>query len=276
MKKGRVFSSASAVVLIVVLMIVITGCGFKHGLRLNNGTASRDGVTVTLKKATARRMSHPDRYDYTLGGTIENNSDEGIMKVIYTFAFYDKSGEEFRSFGIVYDGEDKAIPPHSKVDFYHDDIKWGVQSVPVSVSVGISSVLTETQLPPATLPQSGEYLFKALGDEKLAAITENPPAELSFHIDQGGYGRTAVFGKGEQLDQAVRLLCNIRIGEKTDEWVTDNYNWIRLVWEDGSETIISLNLRNLEFSAHSSIHTYRLENLNEFWTYASAYLEEDK
>ena len=63
MKKGRVFSSASAVVLTVVLMIVITGCGFKHGLRLNNGTASRDGVTVTLKKATARRMSHARRDD---------------------------------------------------------------------------------------------------------------------------------------------------------------------------------------------------------------------
>ena len=99
---------------------------------------------------------------------------------------------------------------------------------------------------------------------------------MSFHIDQGGYGRTATFSKGELLDRAVEKLCNIRIGEKVDEWVTDNYNWIRLVWEDGTETYISLNMRNLEYSAHSNMHTYRLDNLNDFWAFASDYLEEDQ
>ena len=276
MKRKRIHFPLSATILILAIFLSLAGCGAESRLKKNNETATRDGVTVTLKKATAKRTSHPDRYNYMLSGTIENNTAEGIMKVIYTFAFYDKNGEEFRSFGIVYDGEDKAIPPYGKVDFYHDDIKWGAQSVPASVTIGIGSVQTETQLPPAKLPQSGDFLYKALDDEKLADIKNNLPVELSFHIDQGGYGRTATFSKGELLDRAVEKLCNIRIGEKVDEWVTDNYNWIRLVWEDGSETYISLNMRNLEYSAHSNMHTYRLDNLNDFWAFASDYLEEDQ
>ena len=99
--------------------------------------------------------------------------------------------------------------------------------------------------------------------------------ELSFHVDQGGYGRTATFTKGEALDRAVELFCAIQIGEESGEWVTDNYNWIRLTWEDGSYTGISLNLANLEYFVHSTSHTYELNGLDEFWTYCAGYLEED-
>ena len=246
----------------------------ERSLEILGSPASRDGVTVTLETATAGRTD-TGGFGYTFGGTIENDTDEGIMQVVYTFALIDENGEEFRSFGEVYDGEDEAIPPHSTIDFFHDGIKWGPQSVPVSVKIGISSVKTEAELPPARIPQTGEYLYEALEDEKLANIKEEPPVELSFHIDQGGYGRTATFTEGEALDRAVELLCNIRIGEETNEWVTDNYNWISLTWEDGTSTGISLNLHNLEYFVHSTPHMYRLENLGEFWSYAETYLKED-
>ena len=99
--------------------------------------------------------------------------------------------------------------------------------------------------------------------------------ELYFHIDQGGYGRTATFTEGEELDRAVELLCGIQIGEESNEWVTDNYNWIGITWADGSHSGISLNLSNLEYSIHSSLHTYELEHLGEFWAFCYDYLEED-
>ena len=136
-------------------------------------------------------------------------------------------------------------------------------------------VKTETELPPVHVPQKGDYLYQTLGDEKLANIKEESPAELSFHIDQGGYGRTATFTEGESLDKAVELLCQIRIGEESGEWVTDNYNWIWITWQDGTGSGISLNLRNLEYFVHSTPHTYQLEHLDEFWSYAAGYLEED-
>ena len=274
MKKRRL-SAALALLLLGALLLALSGCGIRRGLRIDTAEASREDVTVTLKKATAKRMNVPPRYEYSFSGTIENNSDEGVMKVIYTFSLYDRDGNEFRSFADTYDGVYKAIPPHDKVEFSLKGVKWGAQSIPASVSIGIGSVQTETELPPATIPEPGEPLYLALGDGKLAQIRENPPVELAFHVDQGGYGRTATFEKGAELDRAVELLCAIRIGAETNEWVTDNYNWIRLSWEDGSETYISLNLRSLEYNIHSSLHMFELEHLNEFWAYAEEYLEED-
>ena len=273
--KKRSFSAAIALLMLVALLLALTGCGIGRSLRIDTDAASRDDVTVTLKKARAIRRNVPPRYEYSFSGTIENNSDEGVMKVIYTFSLYDKDGNEFRSFGDTYDGVDEAIPPHGKVEFSLKGVKWGAQSVPASVSIGIGSVQTETELPPAAIPQPGEPLYLVLGDANLADIRENPPVELAFHVDQGGYGRTATFEKGAELDRAVELLCAIKIGAETGEWVTDNYNWIRLSWEDGSETYISLNLRNLELNIHSSPRMFTLEHLNEFWVYAEEYLKED-
>ncbi len=247
----------------------------RKDLRIIITSAAKDGVKVSLNEAFARKKADTGGFRYSLSGTIENNSDEGIMYVLYTFTFYDVNGEEYRSFGEVFDGQDKAIPPHTSIDFCHDDIVWGPQSVPGSVSVGIKEVKTETQLPPERVPQPGEYLYQAMGDEKLANIKEEPPVEISFHVDQGGYGRTAVFKDGELLDKAVELLCEIKLGEETGEWVTDNYNGIWVTWKDGTSSSISLNLYNLEYSVHSVPHMYELENLDNFWDFASTYLEED-
>lgn len=269
------FKKSFTVAFLFAGILLFTGCGGSGNLRIDNSPASKDGVTVTLEKATAKRMRDPDRYEYAFSGTIENTTDEGIMQVIYTFALLDKDGNEFRSFGEVYDGESESIPPHEKIDFALDGIKWGAEDVPASVSVGVSTVMTETELPPEQIPQAGDYLYQILGDEKLANIKEVPPTELQFHIDQGGYGRTATFTKGKELDKAVELLCDIRVAGETDEMVTDNYNWIRLLWEDGSESYISLNLRNLEHFIHSSPHVYQLENLDVFWSYAEGFVVED-
>ena len=247
----------------------------EKALEIINSPATLKGVTVTLEKATAVRNYKPDGFTYTFAGTLENNSDEGIMKVIYSFSLIDENGVSFRSFGEVYDGEDTAMPPHSKIDFTLDDIKWGKQSIPAAVEIGVSSVQTEAELPPVKFPRAGEYLYEALGNEKLAHIREDMPVELSFHVDQGGYGRTATFKTGDALEKAVKLFCAIQIGEESGEWVTDNYNWIELVWEDGSRTGISLNLNNLEYYVHSTPHTFELENLDAFWSYCAAYLEED-
>lgn len=244
-------------------------------LEIINSPATLDGVTVSLEKATAVRNQKPEGFTYTFAGTLENNSDEGIMRVIYTFSLIDENGEVFRSFGKVYDGEDAALPPHATIDFNLDDIKWGPQSIPAAVEIGVSSVQTDTELPPAHLPRTGEYLYRALSDERLANIREEMPAELSFHVDQGGYGRTVSFKAGNGLEKAIDLFCAIKIGKESGEWVTDNYNWIEITWADGSRSGISLNLYNLEYYVHSSPHTYELENLDAFWSYCAGFLEED-
>ena len=248
----------------------------ERALDIINSPAELDGVTAELETATAVLSPGSGGYSYSFTGALENHTDEGIMQVIYTFTLLDEGGEAFRTFSKVYDGEDEALPPHTRMGFTHDGIKWGKQSVPAAVEIGISSVKTEAELPPAHVPETGDLLFRSLGDAKLANILEDKPAELSFHVDQGGYGRTATLGPGEALDRAVELFCAIRIGEESNEWVTDNYNWIGFTWADGSHTGISLNLDKLEYSIHSSLHVYELENLGPFWSYCADYLEEDQ
>ena len=130
------FRSIAMAIVMAAVLSALAGCG--TDLKISNGSATQEGVTVTLEKAAAQKKTNPSRYEYSFSGTIENNSDVGVMRVIYTFSICDKDGEEFRSFGIPYDGVNEAIPPHGAVSFSHDGIKWGAQSVPASVSIGIS------------------------------------------------------------------------------------------------------------------------------------------
>ena len=271
----RIKSIILAIAMILALRSLGSCAPAGSGLKITGSPAEMDGVTVTLEKASAVRKSKPDRYEYAFSGKITNNSDEGIMKVIYTFSIRDKSGEEFRSFGEVYDGVDKPIPAHGSVPFKLDGIKWGAQSVPASVEIGISSVYTETELPAMKLPQAGEHLYQVTGDVRLADIKNSPPVEMKFHVDRGGYGRTATFTEGPELDRAVELFCDILIAGETDEWVTDNYNWISFTWEDGSSTYLSLNRSNLELRVHSSPHMFTLKDLSPFWNYAEEYFKDD-
>ena len=257
----------------LALALLLSGCG--RSLAIEGSPATQDGVTVTLKKATAVKKTAPGRYEYAFKGTVANNSSEGVMKVVYTFSLRDKDGVEYRSFGNVYDGEDAALPPGAEVPFSLEGVKWGAQDVPASVVLGISSVFTETELPPVQLPEKGDFLYLALNDEKLANIKNEPPVKLLFHVDQGGYGRTATFESEDELAKAVDLFCDIRIGEETGQMVTDNYNWFSFVWADGSESYVSINLDSLEYRAHSITHIYSLDNISVFRSFASDYLVED-
>ena len=122
MMKKRVLTLILIFLMTGAMLLTLTGCGIGRRLAVGQGSASQEDVTVTLTKATAVRKRVPDRYEYAFSGTIENNSDESVMTVIYTFTLYDKNGEEFRSFAEVYDGVDEGIPPHGKIDFSLDGV----------------------------------------------------------------------------------------------------------------------------------------------------------
>lgn len=129
----------------------------------------------------------------------------------------------------------------------------------------------ETEQSPAKELKTGDYLYQAFGNEKLADIKEEPPVKLTFHVDQEGNGKTATLTEGDALDHAVELFCAIQVGEVVDVFYTDSYNGIGFTWEDGSGTYIILTQDYLEYSVHS----YELEHLDEFWSFCADYLEAD-
>ena len=209
---------------------------------------------------------------FTLGASV--NTD---FQKLPHFIYIDFDEEEAMNYYADLPTDYQAYTGDAAIRAEYDELWSQVEDVIADILVKGSEKYRELheEKPPVHIPQAGEYLYQALNDEKLANIKEEPPVELSFHVDLGGYGRTAVFKEKSALDQAVSLLCGIKIGEESGEWVTDNYNWIRLTWEDGTGTFISLNLNNLEYFTESVPRTWRLEDLDKFWSYASGYLEED-
>lgn len=232
------------------------------------------GVTVTLNEV-AMWQEESYRYNLAYDVTIKNDSSEDIMSVMYAVTLFDADGNEIRSFAKIYDGEDHVLAAGEETDDSFEGVA-GKDHAPATVTVEVTSVTTAAELPPVHLPQEGEYLYQAIGDDKLANIEEEPPVKMTFHQDQGGAGKTALFSDGGSLSQAIDLFCDIRIGAESGEWVTDNYNYVAFEWADGTQSFVSLNLRNLEFSAHPNMaHTYELENLDAFWSFALSCAVED-
>ena len=102
--------------------------------------------------------------------------------------------------------------------------------------------------------------------EHLRCVVER----ITYQNAQNGYSVIKCRVKGySDLVTVVGSMPDVHVGsvlELGGSWRVD----------DGSESYISLNLRNLEYPAHSNIHVYALENLGKFWSYAENYLKEDE
>ena len=124
---------------------------------------------------------------------------------------------------------------------------------------------TTEQVSPTHVPQEGEYLYQAMASEHLNILPEEEPIRITVHIDQMGYGREAVFEEKSGLEEAIEAFLKIKVGPDDAPMVTDNYNWIRFEWEDGSDFMIRLNLYALEFYSDGRYHSYYLDDDKDFW-----------
>ena len=262
-----------AILIAFLTMLGIT-CGNQAPELDYNSTSTYEGITVTLTDAQLS-VNKNGAYVVEVDANISNdaNAPEGIMEVKYTLTLLNADGEELHSATVYYDKQDRAIAPGETVtDTWK--IQRKVDTKPAAVTVEIKSVQTESELPPVHLPQKGEPLYRALSNDKLQNIKNEPPIKIEAGIDQGGYLRVATFAESEELATATKLFCDITVGEETEEWVTDNYNYIVLTWPDETTTFISINLYNLEFSAHGYWHVYELDNLGPFWSYVEKNAQE--
>lgn len=263
--------SKLAGVLLSLLMLLgwLVGGPADPVIPIGSGMDEMDGVTVRLVEATAVDADDFDAFfDVNTVVEIENSSDEPIMQVVYGIDLLDADGEVLRGYSETYTATDGAIPPgETRVD-RQTGCRWKKDGTLAAAGIRVSSVATEAQMPLVHLPEPGEPLYRALGDERLANINNEPPTCITVGIDQGGYLREAVFDTPGELGRAVDLLCAVRIGRPSDTWVTDNYNYIVLDWADGTYTSIIINLHSLEFHAYGQYYMYELENLGGLWSYA--------
>lgn len=113
--------------------------------------------------------------------------------------------------------------------------------------------------------QVGEYLYEALGDEKLAGIGDELPECIRVISDDNGLREIANLTDTEEIAAAAELFKAVQIGKKTDIYVTDRYNSVSFTFADGEKTVITLNDRNLEWKNNDTTELYELEGMNDFW-----------
>ena len=67
----------------------------------------------------------------------------------------------------------------------------------------------------------------------------------------------------------------MKLGEDNAPMVTDNYNYIRLIWADDTSIIFRLNLYALELQANGRYHNYYMEQSEPFWKLVYARINGD-
>ncbi len=258
-------------VITALFLQIFSGGGDR--LSLVRESSELNGVTVTIEKVEIEK-NRAGSTIFRPRVRIENDAGEGVMEVRFNLICLDNKGNELESFHCSYNGQDRAIASGETVSYDVRGFQKVLDGEAAAMSVRVTDWKSETEMPPVHLPQPGERLREALSDEHFAHMDETPPVRLTVRIDRGGWLREAVFEEPKDLARALAAFDEIRVGEETYSFVTDNYNGIILDWPDGKSTYISLNLYTLEVFVYRQEHMYTLEGLGTLLSLASDRLED--
>ena len=236
------------------------------GLSVAEETSEMEGVEARLVSAEAEVLDGITCLQVT--GEIRNNAETSVTAVSFDLPLFDEKGRELYCFRGSYNGITKALPPGERADFALEGLRRRLDGEAASIGIRVTEVFDEAELPRAVLPERGQTLGEALGVPRLDRPEEDPPKRIRVILDQGGDTEEAVFVGVKELERASGYLAKIRIGEETDIFTTDSYNWIAVEWPDGEKLSIPLNLYSLEVSGAGRIFLYELENLDGLLDFA--------
>ena len=244
---------------------MLFGCG-KEPEQKHNGlrcSASADNVTVEVTDLSLAPMNARDT-KITSSVTITNAKEEAVSQVFFTVFFLDEEEavlDEVKMFYV----PDEALEAGTSVTTEIRSISQMKQE-PASARLELREVKTVSEVPVEPVPQPGDYLYQIYEDAHLKTIQEQPPVAIEAVIDHMGDQRKTVFTKEDELDTALQYFLQMKLGADNAPMVTDNYNRIRLEWEDGTSTVYPFNLDALEVSANGRYHSYYVLDAEPFWT----------
>ena len=91
------------------------------------------------------------------------------------------------------------------------------------------------------------------------------PVKMKIIKDDEGNRQVKELTSSEEIEHAVDLFVQIRVGEETDIYATDQYHSISLLFDDGEKVVFSLNGDRLEYRKNGKTELYQLENIEQFW-----------
>ena len=111
----------------------------------------------------------------------------------------------------------------------------------------------------------GCYLYQTAESKKMLQLQSELPVKMKIIKDDEGNRQVKELTSSEEIEQAVELFVQIRVGEETDIYVTDKYHSISLFFDDGEKVVFSLNGDSLEYRKNGKTELYQLENIEQFW-----------
>ena len=112
---------------------------------------------------------------------------------------------------------------------------------------------------------TGTFLYEASHSQELQEMQEILPSRIEVKKDDNGSEEITVLTSPEEIQEAVDAFLQIQIGEKTDIYMTDQYNSISFFFPDDAKVVLLLNGRNLEWKEDGKTELYELENADTFW-----------
>lgn len=115
-------------------------------------------------------------------------------------------------------------------------------------------------LPEEKSTLTGAYLYEVPGSSQMKDMQKVLPSEIEFRKDTEG-----LLTVTKQIRTAVDAFLQIRIGDRTDIFVTDQYDVISFFFPDNTTVSFQLNGRSLEWRNQGKTELYDLENAELFW-----------
>ena len=91
------------------------------------------------------------------------------------------------------------------------------------------------------------------------------PSEIEFRKDTEGLLTVTKLTSPDEIRTAVDAFLQIRIGDRTDIFVTDQYDGISFFFPDTTTVSFQLNGKSLEWRNQGKTELYDLENAELFW-----------
>ena len=243
-------------VLTILLSMLIIGCQ-----KMETVKTTELGVEIELIEISAKENTKTGFTLIQLDTLITNRCEKELTAVSYELQLLDEKGELIKAYQRTYFGEDKSLSLDESVKD-HMGFQDKLEKQPSSFRLAVIEVQDIEELPLVHLPLPEEYLYKAIGLDRL----ENElPIKIYVRIDHMGAEDIAEIEDEETIQRVTELFCQVKIADETNTFVTDNYNLVIFYFADGTQKGISLNLYNLEIQNHHIEHIYELNDFGPFW-----------
>ena len=201
--------------------------------------------------------------------TIENASKNDLLKACAEVTFINEDDIAYAHKVYFFEADDLPTAGETKEMMIEADLPERTDPAK-RVRLDVLTVMTEKSVKNNQPLAEGEYLYKALGIDAMANMEEELPLMVEVHIDRMGAGYDYLFVEDE-IAEAVETFIKVMVGPDGAPVVTDNYNHITFLFEDGTECMLRFNLYALEYyDKDGTQHSYAVPGIEKLFELAEA------